>query len=104
MNILHIEVDVDHVHIHVEIPPQRSVGEAIGILKSISARWMFKRFQYLRRIQWAGELWGASYFVRSIGDGVTAAAVKKYILSHAYKALEPAQAELFPEKSLKGKR
>ncbi len=49
MNILHVEVDVDHVHIHIEIGPQRSVGDAVGILKSISARWMFKRFQYLKR-------------------------------------------------------
>ena len=33
MNIQSIEVDEDHVHIYIEIPPQRSVGEAIRILK-----------------------------------------------------------------------
>ena len=104
MEIMEIDVDVDHVHLHIQIPPQTSVGKAVDILKSISARWMFKRFQYLRKILWAGELWGASYFVRSIGDGVTADAVRKYILDHAFKALEPAQAELFPKVRVKAKR
>src|ERR1700751_4581819 len=58
MSIQAMEVDVDHVHIYIEIPPQRSVGKAVGILKSISARAMFKRFSYLKRKLWAGELWG----------------------------------------------
>src|ERR1700677_1997685 len=58
MNIQALEVDVDHVHIYIEIPPQRSVGRAVGILKSISARTMFKRFPYLKQKLWAGELWG----------------------------------------------
>ncbi len=58
MNIQAIEVDEDHVHVYIEIPPQRSVGSAVGILKSVSARMMFKRFSYLKRKLWAGEFWG----------------------------------------------
>ncbi|MBK7891874.1 MAG: IS200/IS605 family transposase [Bdellovibrionales bacterium] len=96
MEIVEIEVDVDHVHIQIGIPPQKSVGKGIGILKSVSARLMFKRFEYLRRKLWAGELWGDSYFVRTVGHGVTAATVKRYIEQHADKGLESAQGELFP--------
>ena len=96
MNILSLEVDEDHVHLHIEIPPQRSVGKGIGILKSVSARLMFKRFNYLRKKLWGGEFWGDSYFARTVGDGVTAAMVKRYILNHAEKGLESAQGELFP--------
>jgi hypothetical protein len=40
MNILLCEIDEDHVHLQIEIPPQRSVGNGIGILKSVSARMM----------------------------------------------------------------
>ncbi len=103
MNIQSIEVDEDHVHIYIEIPPQRSVGEAIRILKSVSARMMFKRFDYFKRKLWSGKFWGASYFVRTVGEGVTAAMVKRYIEEHAEKGLEPAQGELFPKEEVKPK-
>lgn len=98
MGILAIEVDIDHAHIYIQIPPQRSVGRAVGILKSISARKMFNRFPYIKRKLWAGELWEDSYFVRTVGQGVTAEIVERYIEQHADKALESAQTELFPRK------
>ena len=96
MNILTLEVDEDHVHVYIEIPPQRSVGEGVRILKSVSARMMFKRFNYFKKKLWSGKFWGASYFARTVGEGVTAAMVKKYIEEHADKGLEPAQGDLFP--------
>ena len=104
MNVLAVEIDADHVHLYLEIPPQRAVGRGIGILKSVSARMMFKRFSYFRRKLWAGELWGASYFARTVGEGVNAAMVRKYIDEHADKGLEPAQGELFPNHKFKSKR
>jgi putative transposase len=90
-----LEVDPNHVHLHIEIPPQRSVGSAVRILKSISARLVFKRFGYLKKKLWAGELWNDGYFVRTVGDEVTASIVERYIREHAEKGLEPAQGELF---------
>ena len=104
MRIESLEVDEDHVHLYMEIPPQKSVGKAIGILKSVSARMLFKRFGYLRRKLWGGEFWGASYFVRTMGEGVTAAMVRQYITGHADKGLSPAQEYLFPKGKLNEKR
>ena len=94
MEILSVEVDADHVHAYIQIPPQRSVGRAVGILKSVSARKMFKRFPYLKRKLWAGELWGDSYYARTVGEGVTGEMVRRYIEQHATKAFEPVQQEL----------
>jgi len=99
-----LEVDEDHVHVYIEIPPQRSVGRGVGILKSVSARAVFKRFGYMKRKLWAGELWGDSYFVRTVGEGVTADMVRRYISEHAEKGGEPAQGELFPRNEVKPKR
>lgn len=82
-----IEVDPNHVHLQIEIPPQRSVGSAVRVLKSISARLVFRRFGYLKKKLWAGELWNDGYFVRTVGDEVTAAIVKRYIDEHATKGL-----------------
>lgn len=104
MNVLVIEVDVDHVHMYMEIPPQLSVGKAVRILKSLSARYMFKKFPQLKRTFWSGEMWSPSYFVRSVGEGVTAETVRRYIEAHDDKAAgaESVQAELFPKAKRRG--
>jgi putative transposase len=95
MTVQALEVDVDHVHVFIEIPPQTSIGRATQILKSVSARMMFKRFTYLEQKLWAKKMWGASYFVRSVGEGVTAEMVKRYIMMHEEKTeLGPIQAKL----------
>ena len=98
MEVITVEVDVDHVHVYIQIPPQHSVGEAVRVLKSISAREMFRLFPYFKRKLWGGEMWNDGYFARTVGEGVTAAMIKQYIEHHANKdALEPVQATLFPE-------
>ena len=98
MNVLSLEVDLDHVHLYIEIPPQRSVGRAVGILKSLSARRLFKKFPYLKKTYWAGALWEASYFVRAVGEGVTAEMVNQYIKQHSEKAQGAQQMNLFDKK------
>ena len=103
MEIHAIEVDVDHVHIYLEIPPQLSVGKAVRVLKSLSARHMFTKFPYLKRTFWSAEMWSPSYFVRSVGEGVTAETVRRYIETHDDRAAgeESVQAELFPKEAFK---
>ena len=100
MEIHAIEVDVDHVHIYLEIPPQISIGKAVRVLKSLSARHMFTKFPYLKQLFWSAQMWSPSYFVRSVGVGVTAETVQRYIETHENKATgsESVQAELFPKR------
>jgi putative transposase len=49
----------------------------IQIMKSISAREVFVQFPQLRPRLWAGELWSEAYFVRRVGDQVTAEIIKQ---------------------------
>ena len=74
-----MEVVEDHVHIFVEAPPRYSPAQIVQIMKSVSAREVFKRFPKFREQLWAGELWNDGYFVRSVGDKVTADIIRKYI-------------------------
>ena len=74
-----MEVMEDHVHIFVEVPPRYSPAQVVQVMKSISAREVFKVFPDLRKQLWVGELWSDGYFVRSVGDEVTADVIRKYI-------------------------
>ena len=54
-------------------------------MKSISAKQVFKRFPHLQDILWNRELWSDGYFVRTVGDKVTAEVIQRYI-QHQYRA------------------
>jgi len=76
-----MEVMEERVHIFVEVPPRYSPAQVVQILKSVSAREVFKKFPKLRKQLWAGEFWSDGYFVRSVGDKVAAdiIIIRKYI-------------------------
>ncbi len=74
-----MEIMEDHVQVFVSAPPRYSPAEIVQIFKSISAREVFKRYPSLRRVLWKKELWNDGYFVRSVGDKVTADVIRRYI-------------------------
>ena len=74
-----MEVMEDHIHLFIEAPPRYSPAEVVQIMKSISARETFKKFRKVKKAMWSGAIWSAGYFVRSVGDKVTADVIRKYI-------------------------
>ena len=74
-----MEVMEDHVHVFIEVPPAYSPAHVVQVLKSISAREVFKKFPKTRQEMWSGKIWSDGYFVRSVGDKVTADVIRKYI-------------------------
>ena len=89
-----MEVVEDHVHIFLEAPPRYSPADVVQIMKSISAREMFKKYPKIRRQLWAGELWNDGYFVRSVGDNDTADIIRKYIKYQSHED-NPSQLTMF---------
>ena len=74
-----MEVVEDHIHVFLEAPPKYSPAQLVQMMKSISAKEVFKKYPELRKQLWAGELWNDGYFVRSVGDEITAIIIRKYI-------------------------
>ena len=92
MEIDTLEVMEDQVHVFVSSPPRYSPARVMQILKSVSARELFARFPWLRR-----KLWGGGYFVRSVGDQVTAEIIRRYI--RYQKSARNIKLELWDESS-----
>jgi putative transposase len=82
ITIEEMEVSVDHVHIFCSFPPRYAISQIVGRLKSLSARAIFKEFPSVKRKLWGGELWEDGYFVRTVGDKVTAEVIRQYIRRH----------------------
>ena len=74
-----MEVKDDHVHLFLSAPPRYSPAEIVQMMKSISAKMVFKQFPEVKKQLWGGEFWGDGYFVRSVGDKVTSEVIRRYI-------------------------
>jgi putative transposase len=74
-----MEVKEDHVHLFLTAPPRYSPSEIVQIMKSISAKVVFREFPEVEKQLWGGELWNDGYFVRSVGDKVTSDIIRRYI-------------------------
>ncbi len=74
-----MEVKNDHVHMFLSAPPRYSPAGVVQIIKSISAKMVFKQFLEIKKQLWRGEFWSDGYFVRSVGDKVTSEVIRRYI-------------------------
>jgi len=74
-----MEVKEDHVHLFLSAPPRYSPARIVQLIKSISAKMVFKEFPEVKKELWGGEFWGDGYFVRSVGDKVTSELIRRYI-------------------------
>ena len=56
---------------------------------------MFRCHPEVKQKLWGGELWEDGYFVRTVGDKVTAEVIRKYIEYHRSTEKVAGQLELF---------
>lgn len=92
--IIEQEVAEEHVHILLSFPPKRSIGGVVRIIKSISARELFREYPSLKKSLWGGELWEDGYFARTVGDRMTREVIERYIEHHHELEQGPAQLEI----------
>ena len=93
--LVELEVAKEQVHIFLNFPPPYSIAKVVGILKSISASQVFREYPEVKKHLRKQEFWEDGYFVRGVGDAVTAAVVKRYIRYHRHEEHEAQQLKLF---------
>lgn len=91
IEIQEMEIAIDHVHLLVSFHPKYAIGQVVRILKSISARELFREYPRIKRKLWKGELWEDGYFARTVGDRLTRQIIDKYIKHHREFEQGPAQ-------------
>ena len=80
--IQELRVAPDHVHIFLSFASRYSVAHVVGMLKSISASEIFDECPGVKKDFLGGEFWEDGYFVRTVGDKVTADLIRRYIKYH----------------------
>ena len=89
--VMEMEIAEDLVHIFTSIPPKYSIGNIVRVLKSVSAKEVFRRYPEVQRELWGVEFWEDGYFVRTVGDKITSDTIKNYIKYHRHAEKTPKQ-------------
>jgi len=68
VNFLEIGTDRNHVHFLVQSVPGYSVTKVVTIIKSLTAREIFRRAPQVKEQLWGGELWTDGYYASTVGQ------------------------------------
>jgi putative transposase len=71
--------DGDHIHLLLSFHPKLSGGEVVRIIKSITARELFKKFPALRKELWGAEFWSDGYYLATVGKRGSWSVVESYV-------------------------
>ena len=79
--IIFVEIgnDLDHVHFLVQSVPTITVTKIVTVIKSITAREVFKEFPRLKREMWGSSLWTSGYYANTVGLYASKDTIKNYI-------------------------
>ena len=96
---LEIGTDKDHVHFLVQSVPMLSPKRIVQIVKSITAREIFRACPEVKKQLWGGEFWTDGYFISTVGKHGNEDVIKKYIQNQGaeleYQQLHKEQLNLF---------
>lgn len=79
VKFLEIGTDKDHVHFLVQSVPTYSVTRIVTLLKSLTAREIFKRCPQVKKKLWGGEFWTDGYFASTVGKHGDEHMIGKYV-------------------------
>lgn len=87
-------IDTDHVHYLISTAPKFSPSQTARLIKSITARELFKKHPDLRRELWGGELWTDGFYVATVSEGGNVDVIRAYLAKQG-KPTQQFQLKLF---------
>ena len=96
INFIEIGNDIDHVHFLIQSVPVLSISKIVTIIKSITAREIFKEFPNLKKEMWGSNLWTSGYYANTVGMYASKETIVRYIQNQGkdkkeYKKLHQGQ-------------
>ncbi len=74
-----VGTDGDHIHVLVGAAPKYAPSNIMQIIKSITAKHIFKKFPDIKKQLWGGHFWSDGGYIGTVGEGVTADIIKRYV-------------------------
>ena len=96
---LEIGTDRDHVHFLVQAIPPYSPTKLVRVIKSLTAREIFRRVPAVKKYLWGGEFWSDGFYINTVGRHGSEGEIRRYIALQGrqgeYSKLHTQQLRLF---------
>ena len=99
IEFIEIGTDKDHVHFLIQSVPTYSPTKIIRVVKSITAREIFKQAPEVKRMLWGGKFWTDGHYVNTVSRYGSEETVRKYVkeqgIQEEYQQLHWQQLKFF---------
>lgn len=99
IDFIEIGTDGDHVHFLIQSVPTYSVTKICKMVKSLTAREIFRRLPEVTKELWGSQFWTDGYFVNTVGQHGNEKVIKNYVKNQEsglnYKKVHRQQLQLF---------
>ena len=98
INFLEIGTDEDYVHFLIQTIPNKSATEIVTIIKSITAKQIYKNHPEVKKFLWGGNIWTMGYYINTVGKYGDVVMLKNYVKNQGiakYEQLHSKQVTLF---------
>ena len=99
IKVIEIGADENHVHFLIQSVPIMSPSRLVQILKSITAKKIFRKHPEVKDLLWGGHFWTSGYYINTVGATGNETVIKEYVQSQGreYKQIYRDQLTLFDE-------
>ena len=86
-----------HIHFLIQSVPSLAPTTIVRIIKSITAREIYRLYPQIKKKLWGGNVWSAGYFVSTVGKNGNEEQIKNYVRSQGkeYTKIHRGQLTLF---------
>ena len=85
IEISHVGFDKNHVHFLIKFLPKYSGGQVIRLLKSTTAKTIFKLAPEVKKELWGGEFWTDGYYIATVSGKGNKKVIENYINNQGEK-------------------
>ena len=99
VQFVEIGYELDHVHFLVQSVPSYSLSKVVTMLKSITAKELFRLHPEIKDMLWGGNFWTSGYYVNTVGQYSNEEVIRAYVKNQGkekeYKKIHQEQLKLF---------
>jgi len=99
VHFIEIGYESNHVHFLVQSVPNYSISKMIRMLKSITAKELFRMYPEIKAKLWGGKFWTSGFYANTVGQYSNEEVIKAYVKNQGtekeYKKVHSNQLILF---------
>ena len=84
IHFVEIGNDFDPIHLLVQFVPTMTVTNIVTVIKSITAKRIFKAFPKLKKEMWGSSLWTSGYYANTVGMYASKDTIREYIKNQGH--------------------